>query len=109
MSIKDDLEKYPCFLFEQGTIRPIPAPESWGDGCQIHHFVRQSIRKNSPEFYKRVEHLQKLILMDAKTNYELEVMGEDTFKKRYGVNKNDLVFSRKAWRAGYYDTNQQGA
>ena len=28
MSIKDDLEKYPCFLFEQGTIRPIPAPES---------------------------------------------------------------------------------
>ena len=101
MGIKEDLSKYPCFLFLNGTLRPIPAPESWNG--QIHHFVRQSVRKNSPEFYKRVEHLQKLILMDSKVNYELETMGEDTFKQRYGVNKNDLVFSRKAWRAGYYD------
>lgn len=103
MGIKEDLSKYPCFLFLKGTIRPILSPENWDSSMQIHHFVRQSIRKNSPEFYKRVEHLQKLILMDAKTNYELETMGEETFKKRYGVNKNDLVFNRKAWRAGYYD------
>ena len=24
MSIKDDLSKYPCFLYQLGTIRPIP-------------------------------------------------------------------------------------
>lgn len=34
--------------------------------------------------------------------YFLETMGEETFFKRYGVNKNDLVFSRKKWREGYY-------
>ena len=24
MTIKDDLSKYPCFLYQMGTIRPIP-------------------------------------------------------------------------------------
>ena len=24
MAIKDDLSKYPCFLYQLGTIRPIP-------------------------------------------------------------------------------------
>ena len=95
MSIKEDLLKYPCFLFKYGTIWPVPKLENWGNDYQLHHFVRQSIRKNNPEFYKRVEYLQKLILMPAKCNYDLECMGEETFLKRYGVNKNDLVFSRK--------------
>ena len=104
MSIKeDDLLKYPCFLFKYGTIWPVPKLENWGNDYQLHHFVRQSIRKNNPEFYKRVEYLQKLILMPAKCNYDLECMGEETFLKRYGVHKNDLVFSRKKWREGYYD------
>lgn len=29
MSIKEDLKKYPCFLFEFGTIRPIPELSCW--------------------------------------------------------------------------------
>ena len=40
--------------------------------------------------------------MPAQMNYDLETMGEDKFFKVYGVNKNDLVFSRKKWREGYY-------
>lgn len=103
MSIKDDLTKYPCYLFRLKRLIPLKEPpEYWSFLYQIHHFIRQSIRKNSPEFYKRVEHLQKLILMPAKMNYDLESMGEERFFKVYGVNKNDLVFSRKKWREGYY-------
>lgn len=69
----------------------------------LNHFVRKSIRKNSPEFYKRVEHLQKLILMPAQMNYDLETMGEERFYQKWKLNKYDLVFSRLKWREGYYD------
>ncbi len=103
MSIKQDLAQYPCYLFKNKRLLPIVAPESWGNGYQIHHFVRQTIRKNSLDFYKRIESLQKLILMPAQMNYDLEIMGEDKFYLKYGVNKNDLVFSRKKWREGYYN------
>lgn len=103
MGIKDDLKKYPIFLFRNKKLIPINHLESWGFPYQIHHFVRQSIRKNSPDFYKRVEYLQKLIIVPAQMNYDLENMGEVTFFKRYGVNKNLLVFSRLKWREGFYD------
>lgn len=103
MGIKEDLAIYPCFVFKNRKLISITAPENWGNNFNIHHFVRQAIRKNSPDFYKRVEYLQKLILIPAQMNYDLETMGEDTFLKRYGVNKNDLVFSREKWREGYYD------
>lgn len=103
MGTREDLKKYPCFVFRNKKLIPITAPENWDNGYQIHHFVRQAIRKNSPEFYRRVEHLQKLILMPAQVNYDLETMGEDTFWIHYGVDKNRLVFSRKKWREGFYD------
>lgn len=102
MSIKDDLKKYPCYLFRHKKLTQLKEPPTTWYGFQIHHFVRQSVRKNSPDFYKRVEHLQKLILMPAQMNYDLETMGEEKFFKVYGVNKNDLVFSRKKFREGYY-------
>lgn len=103
MTIKDDLAKYPCYLFRnKRLIKLKESPINW-IGFQIHHFVRQSIRKNSPDFYKRVEHLQKLILVPAQMNYNLETMGEVKFFEKYGVNKNLLVFSRLKWREGFYD------
>jgi hypothetical protein len=30
-------------------------------------------------------------------------MGEDTFFKRYGIEKHKLLFNRKKWREGIYD------
>ena len=112
MTIKEDLKKYPCFLFEFGTMRPIPAPECWSSELQAHHFVQKSVEKTNPKFYKRVEHLQKLIFMPARTHYNLHAMGEDTFLKRYGVKKHKLLFNRNQWRMGAYDnesTNNERA
>lgn len=106
MTIKDDLAKYPCYLFRNKKLIKIKPPDNWV-GFQIHHFVRQSIRKNSPDFYKRVEHLQKLILVPAQMNYDLETMGEVKFFEKYGVDKNLLVFSRLKWREGFYDEKER--
>lgn len=103
MTIKDDLKKYPCFLFEFGTLRPIPTPSSWSQELQCHHFVLKSQEKTNPKFYERVEHLQKLIFMPARVHYNLHAMGEETFFKRYGYDKHKLLFNRKKWREGLYD------
>ena len=103
LTIKDDLEKYPKFVLRNRKLIPIDNIERWSSLLQAHHFIRQSIRKNSPDFYKRVEHLQKIIFVPAQLNYDLETAGDVFIFKKYGVHKNDLVFSRKAWRDGYYD------
>ena len=105
-TMNDDIEKYPKFMVYNKQIVParwIKSTKSYNHAYQLNHFIRKSVRKNSPEFYKRVEHLQKLILMPAQMNYDLETMGEAGFFKKWEVNKNDLVFSRLRWREGYYD------
>ena len=110
MTIKDDLAKYPCFLFEFGTLRPIPAPECWSKELQCHHFIKKNVEKTNPKFFKRVEHLQKLIFMKARTHYNLHAMGEDTFYKQYGINKHLLLFNRSKWRENFYEsTNDERA
>jgi hypothetical protein len=111
-TMNEDLLKYPIYeLFENGKlvrIKWLYCTAQYDHSTQhLHHFVRQSIRKNSPDFYKRVEHLQKLILMPAQMNLDLEAMGEKRFFEQHGINKNDLVFSRLKWREGYYDKEQQ--
>ena len=102
-----DIKQYPTFIFYDNQLLPaewITSTASYNHfAWQLHHFIRKSVRKNSPDFYKRVEHLQKLILIPNQMNYDLETMGEDKFKEVYGVNKDDFVFSRKKWREGYYD------
>ena len=103
MSIRDDLEKYPVYVWEKRKLVKIPNLTCWNSLYQLHHFIRKSTERNSKDFFKRVEHLQKLILLPAKMHYDLHSMGEVTFFKTYGVNKNDFLFSRQKWREGYYD------
>ena len=106
-TMNEDIEKYPIFMIYNREIIPIDWIKSTSNYnhyvYQLNHFIRKSVRKNTPDFYSRVEHLQKLILMPAQMNYDLETMGEDTFFKRYGIEKHKLLFNRKLWRANYYE------
>ena len=105
-NMNEDIKKYPCYMFYNGRMQPaewLKSVDDYNHAYQLHHFIRRSVRKNSPDFYKRVEHLQRLILMPAQMNYDLETMGEDTFFKKYNFDKNNLVFSRLKWREGFYD------
>ena len=107
VSMNEDIAKYPIYDYRNGVMERIywitDTTSYHHFGQELHHFVRKTMRKNSPDFYKRVEHLQKLILMSKQMNDDLETMGEKRFKEVYGVNKDDFVFSRKKWREGYYD------
>jgi len=106
-SMNEDIKKYPCYLFYNKILQKvdwIESTESYNHFVyQLNHFVRKSVRKNSPDFYKRVEHLQKLILMPSECNMDLETMGERAFYNKWGMDKNNLVFSRLKWREGFYD------
>ena len=70
---------------------------------ELHHFVPKRIRKNNLEFYKRVEYLQRLILMPKDMNRDLESCGEKTIFKNWGVYKYNFIFNRYKWREGFYD------
>ncbi len=107
-SMNEDIQKYLIYkITPSKTLKRIfwiTSTQDYNHGeYELHHFVRKSIRKNNLEFYSRVEHLQKLIYMTAQMNRDLENMGEDTFFKKYGIPKFDLVFCRRKWREGYYD------
>ena len=106
MGMNEDIKKYPCFMvYNKNTVSAdwITSTESYNHfAYQLNHFIRQSVRKNSKDFYEKVEALQKLILMPSQMNYDLETMSEEGFFKKWNMNKNDLVFSRLKWREGYY-------
>ena len=106
-TMNEDIAKYPVFMVHNRELVPAQWIQSTANYnhyvYQLNHFVRKSIRKNSPEFYERVEHLQKLILMPSQMNYDLETMGDDVFYKKWGMDKNRLVFNRKLWRENYYE------
>lgn len=103
MSIKDDLAEYPVYVFRHKKLIHIKSPDTWSSMLQMHHFIKQNVKKTNKEFFERVKHLQKLILMPRNMHYDLHAMGEVKFFEKYGVDKNLLVFSRLKWREGFYD------
>lgn len=107
-----DIEKYPLFFFDlfDRTLKPIPAGmvESVSDynhdQYQLHHFIEKQIRKNNPEYYARIEYLQKLILVPAQMNYDASSgMSEENFLKNWGIEKYKIIFMKDRYSAGFYD------
>ena len=99
-SMREDLEKYPRFFFDELTRTILPESEMQNRNpilflnFQRHHFVEKQIRKNNPDIYARYEHLQKLIFVPAEMNYDLSSgMGEKLFFEKWGAHKYDLIFN----------------
>ncbi len=103
--MSNDLDKYPLFELKYGKLIKL-RKKKFITGYQWHHYIEKTIRKNNPEFYKRVEHLQKLILIPAELNYSIGSIDEKRFKQQYGLEKHEVLFSRKLWRAGIYDNKE---
>lgn len=107
----EDIKKYPRFYFDlfDRTIKPIPACElqsvrDYDHSNHLHHFVEKTIRKNNPEFYARVEYLQKLILVPAQMNYDASSgMSEEKFLENWGIEKYKVIFLKDKWLEGFYD------
>ena len=106
-SMNDDLAKYPKFKLvkNQGLLSSdeIETTKDYNHYfIQAHHFIEKTIRKNDPEFYARVEHLQKIIFVPPKVNYEIATLSDKRFFDEWGIDKAEVLFSRKKWRDNYY-------
>ena len=106
-----DFKKYPLFFFDlfSRTLKPISAGEltsvnNYDHGqYHAHHFIEKQIRKNNPEFYAKIECLQKIIIVPAQMNYDASSgMSEENFLKNWGIEKYKIIFSKQAWHAGLY-------
>lgn len=107
-TMNEDLAKYPVFILvkNQGLI---PAEHIKNTDyynhffIHAHHFIEKTIRKNNLEFYKRVEHLQKIILIPANLNYNISSMSDKAFFDEWGIDRALVLFNRKKWRENYYE------
>lgn len=102
-----DLEKYPTYLYKDGKIISIYLCDLEGL-CLInydwHHFLRKTIRKNSPKDYERWEHYQRMILMPHEMNIDIEGYSEKGFENKWGVPLCVMAFNRNRWRCGFYES-----
>lgn len=111
-TFNDDIKKYPVFYFDMfdRQIKEVPPGmlESINDydhaKFQLHHFIEKTIRKNNPEYYARIEYLQKLIVVPAQMNYEASSgISEEKFFNNWGIEKYKIIFMKDYYHAGLYD------
>ena len=100
-TMNDDLKKYRVFVFHDFLRAVVPTDEIKSTANynhathHLHHFIEKTIRKNSPEAYAKIEHLQKLILVPAQMNYDLSSgMSDETFYSKWGIAKRELIYRR---------------
>ena len=109
--MNEDIKKYPIFLLSNGKLRRIYNVKSTDDYnhfiLELHHFLGQTIRKNDPEFYKKVEHLQKLIFLKKDTHRGLPNYTDKKCLTETGMNKRDLMFIKDEWKSSYYEENEK--
>lgn len=94
-SIKEELEKYPCYEFKDGKLVRIPPPIVWF-GVHLHHYIRTQWQQNNPDKFALVEHLQKLIFLPPQMHMELHAR-HSKFKEKYGIEIDELLFSWKGY------------
>lgn len=94
-NVKEELEKYPCYLFENGKLKRIAPPTQW-TGIHLHHYIRTQWQQNNPEKFALVEHLQKLIFLPPQMHMELHARHRK-FKEKYGIEIDELLFNWKGY------------
>jgi hypothetical protein len=98
MGIKEDLQKYQLYVYENRKLIPIEPVESYNPYmCNIHHFIKQQQYRRNPQWFKDRGIEQKLFLISVKMHEDLEVypIDNDKFYDKYGVKRSDMLFNRK--------------
>jgi len=113
MKIEKDLNKdindFGVFKIVGGELVPAPEITCKEDyehgifGLTIHHFIKDTHYKKNQYWYEENGIDQKLILMDWAMHEHLEspVYGltPEKFYEVYGIEKDKLLFNKKAWIA----------
>ena len=89
MSTKDDIAKYPLYLYLDGDLIKISRPPT--GILDPHHFIRTQWIRNNPEKFKEIEHLQKIIFLPRQCHAELHAK-HSKFKERWGLDIQELLY-----------------
>jgi len=95
----NDTDKFPLFFYnpESKKIDPIKKDTILnfpGTQWQFHHFIEKKYLKKHPEKREGLIKLQKLILMPADMNYDINSRTLN-FKKRWGIALEEVVYTDK--------------
>jgi len=107
MTSVEDLEKYPVYVFKDNRLHKVELCDLENMSLpnnDRHHFLRKTIRKNSPNDYERWECYQRMIIMPHQMNLDIETMGEKSFENKWGIPLHVVVFNRDRWRCGFYES-----
>ena len=101
-SMNEDIAQYPVYMVNSdGKLKQtrIDSTDDYNHyEFELHHFISQSIRKNNPELYERIVHLQKLILLPKDVHRSVHAGAEYR-----GLKNWELLFNRRQWRNGVYE------
>ena len=86
--MKDDLKKYPIYVYDYGILKRINRPLGW-NGYQMHHYIKQ--QKMRYEDYAKIEHLQKLFLLPQAMHIDLHNFIKN-FKDKWGIDIKELLY-----------------
>ena len=95
MSSKDDVLKYPCYLYRKGgRFVKIKEPlTSWNTlFVHCHHYITQQFMRKYPDKFKEIEHLQKLFFLPPDMHADLHA-GCRKFKEKWGVERKELIYN----------------
>lgn len=94
-NVKEELLKYPCYLFENGKLEKIQTPNCW-HGLHLHHFITTQWEQKNPKKFAQVAHLQKLIFLPPDMHMDLHNKNRN-FKEKYGIEIKELLFNWKEY------------
>ena len=81
----------------------VPRMGSFTPLCPHHFIERKKIRKNGLETYTDLGVKQRIVWVCNKLHQSIHSGCSDSkFKERWGIERHEVLFSKRAWRDGKY-------
>jgi len=90
MSMKDDLKKYPIYVYKDGELIRLNQVNWWNRyEFQMHHYIKEQRQKYKD--FEKIEHLQKLILLPVQMHTDLHNFVSN-FEEKWGIPIKELLY-----------------
>lgn len=93
MSTKEDLKKYPVYIYLDGNLIKLPKQEEYTKpfNYSVHHFVRTQYLRNHKDKETELLKIQKLFLLPNNMHADLHACSR-SFEGKYGYKRSELLY-----------------
>ena len=101
MTMNDDIKHYGVYDIKGKFLKNIKNTECYNHILfSCHHFIKKQHYERNPIWFIERKIKQRLILLPVKLHLDLHGgMSDARFKELYGIDRWDLLFSRKNYLA----------